>query len=417
MKDMASNHNLSIRDIYDGIDIDTTMVKEEGYQRKIQMIPPNRRGFVFSLVEIEMFVQRIVSSEEVGFSYKKNNKGMEALVREPLAGYFDKIEIYLRQFRPALLSNRIPVGTYRIASNIYRSDQFFSDKYEFSEYVTLFFDACMKIFHFDTGRANHFESDLLGCNPLFFHKNNNELSADLFNNLILFIRNKYKTLELKKRIKARNSNAPRNYKSNIEYTQYLFTRHPQLFIARIDLGYNHYVTAKQAHKDRIRFLNNLRAKYEISINLGGFIWKLEYGEDRHYYFHFIFFYRDSDTINNESITEKIGDYWKNHITPDRGWYLDCKTNPNKYISDGIGIIQRREKAKRNKLLYALQYLTKKDQYLRHIPDKDCTVMGRGEMPVRLTSRIGQQTSSVDKQAGSKKPRGYVTPLDRINKRG
>jgi hypothetical protein len=139
-------------------------------------------------------------------------------------------------------------------------------------------------------------------------------------------------------------------------------------------------TLEDAQRDLNHIFNNMRGN-KLFAALVGYIWKLEYGEEKGIHIHFIFFFDGSKVHKDAYLAKLIGEYWRKRIVKyDRGIYHNCNMNKNFYKRCGIGMVSHDDLVKRAHLLDAVKYLTKKDQYLRYKPGKKCRAFGKGNMP-------------------------------------
>ena len=86
---------------------------------------------------------------------------------------------------------------------------------------------------------------------------------------------------------------------------------------------------------------------------------------------------------------KIGEYWVEKIMKGEGVYYNCNMHKSKYKSAGIGMLKYHEKEKIDALLCSLDYLAKKEQYLRIRTKNGCRVLGRKIISNRNPGRRGR----------------------------
>ena len=166
----------------------------------------------------------------------------------------------------------------------------------------------------------------------------------------------------------------KNYQSMCQYINNLFSRYARLLVIRLDLGYRkdvdiRYMTENevyaaywQAKTDKEHLFNNTRTN-QIFDNMVGYIWRLEYGIDKGFHYHCIFFFDGSKVQQDINIADMIGMYWQNVITQGRGLYHNCNRHKKKYGKCGIGMINYYDEVLINNLKLAAQYLVKPDEHL------------------------------------------------------
>jgi len=249
----------------------------------------------------------------------------------------------------------------------------YDDSYQFSENVTLFFDACKK---FQLGRES------LGHLHLPSEVDGDKLLWERCNEFIAHIRAECSTRAFKKRLYDRQYKAERNFESSRDYVDRLFAVHARLLIVRVDLGYQNAFFNEtdllKARADLDKLLNNRRSN-KLFAEMVGYIWKLEYGVHKGYHYHCIFFFNGAKVQKDAYYASLIGNYWVMQITQGAGTMFNCNMQKNKYRYCGIGMINYDEQDKRDHLLRAISYLTKKEQFLRKKLSRRNRVFGRGEM--------------------------------------
>ncbi len=166
----------------------------------------------------------------------------------------------------------------------------------------------------------------------------------------------------------------KNYQSMVNYIDNLFSRYARLLVIRIDLAYRkdvdtHFLNDEeiyqkylQAKIDREHLFRNMRSN-SIFNHMIGYIWRLEYGEDKGFHYHFIFFFDGSQVREDISIGRLIGEYWVNVITQGRGLYYNCNAHKDEYKYCGIGMINWNNFELIANLKRAAEYLNKPDDYM------------------------------------------------------
>lgn len=356
-----------MREIYEGIDLDlNTYATEQGGE----LLTVIGEGFTdgYALYAIDTFTRRIQKSEGLAFKIARNVKGTH-VTELALAKYYEQ----LRSWIDALFQYS-PNSYFRAPNPFYQAYPVF----QLSPEVGAFFESCRELDLLQETLRRPRDSYAPGVTY-----------AELFNSLISRIREKTRSADYRKKVKAREHNAKRNFKSYSVYFNAMLNRWSRLLVLRVDLYFSYstteHISVGQAHEARRRFLNNMRQD-PLFADLRGLIWKLEYARNRGHHFHFIFFYDGRDRQREEWIADEIGMAWR-RLTG--GSFHSCNRDPNKYKRRGIGMVNHYEVLKRECFLKdVLGYLTKQDQYLLVKPNKGRTI-GRMEMPRARTSTAGR----------------------------
>lgn len=255
-------------------------------------------------------------------------------------------------------------------------------KYEFSPYVELFF-YCFKKMNLEHQWLHFSIEDTVAMHSL-------EERYRLFQGFIDLIRSESKTPVFRSKIYLRRYKPLRRMKSAEEHINKLFRIYSRIQVMRIDFGYkkefSQSITAAQAKADLKHFLNNRRGNPELFSKCISYIAKLEWGIDKGFHFHFIFFYKGRDILKDIYWTREIGEYWNKVIS--HGTYFNCNAKQNDYKHLGIGMCNRTDIEKRNNLLkYVVGYIAKSDQYLRAVKLGDTRCFFQG-IP-RKRSNVGR----------------------------
>jgi hypothetical protein len=195
----------------------------------------------------------------------------------------------------------------------------------------------------------------------------------------------------------------KNYQSMVNYIDNLFERRSRLLVMRLDLSYRKdidtpflneveiYHSYCQAKADREHLFRNMRSN-SIFDEMIGYIWKLEYGKEKGFHYHFIFF-KNSEDKQDITIARRIGEYWANVITQGRGLYYNCNADKGKYRYLGIGTIDRSHTDSITNLKHkVVPYLVKPDENLRVLRIDIDRTFGRGEMQEKTETRGRPRTS-------------------------
>ena len=159
-----------------------------------------------------------------------------------------------------------------------------------------------------------------------------------------------------------------NFFSAVNYINHLFDLRARLLVIRIDLSFQHETQgqydAEYARACFQRLLNNRRSN-SIFRNLMGYIWVLEYGQERGFHYHCIFFYDGHYSQQDITISHRIGAYWRDAITQGAGCYYSCndskETLAKRGFPIGVGMIHRNNMQSREDLIWITTYLLKETE--------------------------------------------------------
>lgn len=178
----------------------------------------------------------------------------------------------------------------------------------------------------------------------------------------------------------------KNRKALQSLLQELRSTYSKLLAVRLDLGYYskfvaHNLEAQSLSLDEVRAHRDLLLRYlrtgPYSKSLVGYVWRLEYGLEKGYHFHFAIMFNGQFVVRDISIASAIGRYWKEVITGGKGMFHNCNQKKEDYERCGIGLVNRFDHCKWEALKGALGYLTKQDMYLRFRPGPSLRTFGVG----------------------------------------
>ena len=348
MNTMVSHVEPTVSEIYSRIAYDTSCLESgeiNGEEKNV--FDMTHRDYVLELLRVEELVRSILSSDLPAFKMKEGRLGIFRLERLPLAKYFmSVIELF----------------------------ELMTPEYGYSAHVALFFRCC-----FELELGKEWFSDPLG------NASRPAKQYELYNELIDLIRVESKKQEFRSKMYSQTDKPKKRLISAGEYIDELFNVSSKLQVLRVDLFYQYDaagdISAEDAKADLQHLLNNRRNKPSLFKNNIGYIWKLEWGPEKGYHFHLIFFYKGRELWKDAYWASLIGEYWKDRITKGRGGYFNCNASKDKYHRLGIGMIDRKDLAKRKILLEdVVGYFTKTDQFLRAVKLGNGDCFGKGEPP-------------------------------------
>lgn len=144
----------------------------------------------------------------------------------------------------------------------------------------------------------------------------------------------------------------------------LFDDYSKLLVVRLDLYIgNEYAEINtyeymNAAFDRLR--NNMRFNrlFEHYITYTA---KLEYGTDRRWHYHVVFFFNGQRIRYDYGLAKSIGNYWINVITDGLGGYHSANMNKGGYRVFAVGMIVHGDSQGKANLKEALKYLVKEEE--------------------------------------------------------
>ena len=218
----------------------------------------------------------------------------------------------------------------------------------------------------------------------------------LLNHMLHQIRAEANSGAFKALVSRHHRQARNNAKSLSSYIAALFQRYARLLVIRVDFGYRkqerRYTSIdalqaelQQVQSDREHFFNNTRTNALFGHKVGH-VWKLEYGMDKGFHYHLLFFYDGSKVREDITLGHRLGRYWADTITGGRGIYFNCNAQKKLYARCGIGRVNHDDTELRDNLDRAARYLVKQDCYAAVIVQGEGRVFGKGQAEEKHSSR-------------------------------
>ena len=110
------------------------------------------------------------------------------------------------------------------------------------------------------------------------------------------------------------------------------------------------------------FLKKLHTPNDKVPPIVSYIWKLEYGIQKGYHYHFIFFMDGNIHKKETFFVDQLAKLWK-EITLNKGTYHSCNHNKGSYRKLAIGTLVHDDQEKINALYMVVDYITKVDQFI------------------------------------------------------
>ena len=209
----------------------------------------------------------------------------------------------------------------------------------------------------------------------------------LLHDLTEKVKQEIRGVEFQKVLKGFSRPANKNYKSLVEYNEALFVRYARMLVIRVDFTYRSQycvprgdvaITHAEAKRHRKALLKYLRSSK--SPGVVGYAWKLEYGLDKSYHYHFLLFLNGVDHREDIVIAKILGEYWVDTVTEGKGIYYNCNKNKAAFEKKGIlgvGMISHHQASLRAGLSLVAAYLTKPDYFIRMIVPDGGRCFGKG----------------------------------------
>lgn len=219
-------------------------------------------------------------------------------------------------------------------------------------------------------------------------------TAMMLNHLVTEYRDEVNKSAFRQDLRKYQRNSIKNLKGVTNYIQHLFNNHARLLVLRLDLSWakmhSGCITPEIAKQQRQQLLRNMKRK-RLFKNVLGMVWKLEYGPDRGFHYHTLFFLDGNKARSDISICKQFGEYWTSVITEGKGTYFNCNAQPERYVKSGIGMVKHDDIVKQEGLQCAVGYLTKIDTFARLALPGNMRTFGRGEVKtLNQTGRPGRK---------------------------
>ncbi|BBF77289.1 inovirus-type Gp2 protein [Acinetobacter nosocomialis] len=171
-------------------------------------------------------------------------------------------------------------------------------------------------------------------------------------------------IDYKKAVELRKEKSLNQNKKAKRLIQKLTVKFSKLLVIRIDFSINRnfQITLELLKTYMSTFLKKLHTPNDEIPSIVGYIWKLEYGIQKGYHYHFIFF-MDGNLHKQETFfVDQLAKLWK-EITLNKGTYHSCNHNKGSYKRLAIGTLVHDDLEKINALYMVVDYITKVDQFI------------------------------------------------------
>lgn len=239
------------------------------------------------------------------------------------------------------------------------------------------------------GRYKHWDMS-------FPPRHDRQTYCDSMNGFVAKLRKKLRSDEFSKSVTNLKKKISNNKNSLLKYINALFNAHSRLLVIRLDLSYKKKPTPylkkhefceqlEKAQEHRHKLIQHLKRK-QLKDAFVGYAWKLEYGLEKSFHYHMIFFLDGSKYKKDVEIAKSIGEYWVEQVTEGNGLYWNCNANQDSYRANGIGTVNYYDKDKRKNLEQASLYLVKPDYFVRVFMPNGGKAYDRGQMPKNIETR-------------------------------
>lgn len=201
--------------------------------------------------------------------------------------------------------------------------------------------------------------------PIAISTTHYKLKAQILNE---FYQRLFKALstdvDYKKAVQLRKEKSLNQNKKAKRLIQKLIFKFSKLLVIRIDFSiYRKFEITLELMKTYLSiFLKKLHTPNDKVPPIVGYIWKLEYGIQKGYHYHFIFFMDGNIHKQETFFVDQLVKLWK-EITLNKGTYHSCNHNKGSYRRLAIGTLVHDDQEKINALYMVVDYITKVDQFI------------------------------------------------------
>jgi len=281
--------------------------------------------------------------------------------------------------------NKINESNYELLLNLRKQKDVIQNHFAlntFSPYVNLFFDVA------NTAKEKEYS------NLEFLEHLKRAVTEDNF----------------KKEIQQKRKAISKNKQSLLRYIESLFECRSRLLVLRMDFSYQKdgggfFTTSEderidlifgtkntnllekwsiEVREQRDQLIKKLKKKYKK--DLVGYVWKLEYGADKAFHYHMIFFLDESKHHQDVRIAESIGEMWKHEVTQGKGIYWNCNAKKKHFEKNkriATGKIKHDDHELRENLNIMASYLTKPDYFVKLTLSHGARTFGKGSKPKKI----------------------------------
>lgn len=224
------------------------------------------------------------------------------------------------------------------------------------------------------------------------------VKADYSNNLVYEIRKLTQTPEYKQAVQNRLERSQNQYKKGMKLINDLFNSRSKVLVMRADfsLKADSGLSLQDLKNHMSEFLKKILVNKGELKDIEGYIWKLEYGVQKGYHYHFIFFMDGNKHFKDAYFVQMLGELWM-EITEKQGIFHNCNKSKFKYRHLAIGCISHDDEEARKNLEIVMSYLSKTDQFLMEKTLKKYRVFGTSTRKIEK-SKVGRPRENLKKLA-------------------
>ncbi|WP_410498647.1 inovirus-type Gp2 protein [Chitinibacter sp. S2-10] len=209
-----------------------------------------------------------------------------------------------------------------------------------------------------------------------------------FNDFIECVRAASFQPKFKKKVACWDGLASKNHQGAAQYLWRVLNKYKRLRVVRLDLTYQ--LNSPERHDEVLckkhfkRFTENQRHKRRLFKHVVGFVWRMEYGKEMGFHYHWILLFDGDHVWKEEWYADQIGKYWKEVITAGQGAFHNCNRaaringhRDSPYY--GLGELKLNDRQKFDVVCKnVIGYLTKVDG-LTQLVGREGKTFGRGIM--------------------------------------
>ncbi len=162
----------------------------------------------------------------------------------------------------------------------------------------------------------------------------------------------------------------------------LRVKYSKLLVLRLDFAIAKKCRNLSEDLNLIRkmFKKFLKSRFSINQRPIGYIWKLEYGVDKGYHYHTIFFLDGNKHQKDEIIADQFGKEWV-QLTEAKGSYYSCNGSKERYKYLAIGMLHHDDEKAHSALeSLVIKYFTKDKQHAFIPSGSRLKTFGTSQMP-------------------------------------